>query len=172
MARRSGSVHSDHFVNTTWAWRRFGWEKYKDEYRLGDPDATKTWLWYISVEYQTKVGEPDIVLTRKWVADDSDRGLHPREGIKLSSDPDYKFDFFRVGGISKGKDGSFGCANIGSHERTVYSLSLRESKDMPDQYADTIEECEALCPAVLAEFKRRYPDHPHYQTLTCPQDRL
>jgi len=159
-------IYPDHTVRPLWGRTHMTWERDADEYRFQSP----TGRLYFSVERQSVMGEPDFTATAKYNADDTLRyakGIYD-EGVKLASDPDFQFDLFRVGEISY-RSGTWGCVNIGRNEQIHRGL-YKESRDTPDQYAETLEECEALCPEVLAQMKRQFPklnDEQH----TCPQDR-
>ena len=122
------------------------------------------------VKIQSLAGEPDVVSTPPagvtWSYSDA-------EAIKLSSDPLYSFDFYMLG-----EDGfEWGCYNVGRGEKQKGVVSY---PGHPKHTADSLEECEALCPALMS-YKYSHPnwlrhtDQPQIQeTLaraTCPQDR-
>jgi hypothetical protein len=159
-------IYPDNTIKDPQWFYGYTWERKGDTYRADYTAPESSKYWYMSVKYQTLAGEPEIIITQKVKSDD--RFADRTEGVKVSNDPDFQFDFFRVGEIAY-RTGTWGCANLGRNEKIHRGL-FRALSGSPDQYAKTVEQCEALCPEVLTEFRRVFPklnDEQH----TCPQDR-
>ena len=132
------------------------WERHGDHYRFflrSKPTETAFRLTYSHVR-----GEPNISTTSdsKWTA---------FEGIKKSSDPKFKFDFYVLLQSKRGEISNHYCKNIGATEWTGANPGM--STSAPPNFAETLIECEALCPAYVAWMYDRAP----LTNYTCPQDR-
>jgi len=96
------------------------------------------------------------------------------ESIKLSTDPLYSFDFYKLG-----VDGfEWGCYNVGRGEKWAGYYFIYPG--YPKFSADSLEECEALCPALMShvfshpDWRKKKSQSQIQETLakaTCPQDR-
>lgn len=167
------------FLNTVSIWRIFPdgtgtnnraktlWEVKDGEYHFSNARGGNTL--YV-VKLQSLAGEPDLV---RRPPEGSRYPYSDSEGIKLSSDPSYSFDFYKLGF----RDNQWFCYNLGRGQKTEGYVQY---PDHPRYHADSLEECEALCPTVMAfvynhpQWLKRQSQSQIQQTLasaTCPQDR-
>ena len=144
------------------------WENRDGEYHFRNANGGNP-LYVVKI--QSIAGEPDLVSKPPAGVTFS---YSDGESIKLSSDPLYSFDFYTLGG-----DGvQWSCYNVGRGEkgRGYYFLY----PGYPKFSADSREECEALCPALIShvyshpDWRKNKSQSQIQQTLanaTCPQDR-
>ena len=144
------------------------WENRDGEYHFRNANGGNP-LYVVKI--QSIAGEPDLVTRPPAGVTFS---YSDGESIKLSSDPLYSFDFYTLGG-----DGvQWSCYNVGRGEkgRGYYFLY----PGYPKFSADSREECEALCPALIShvyshpDWRKNKSQSQIQQTLanaTCPQDR-
>lgn len=87
-------------------------------------------------------------------------------GERVSVSSEYLFDLYELG---KAYDSSvWECFNIGSGEFPYGNLPYGSS--VPPATSTDLEECQSLCPAVLAWRKDTYPDNENVQAETCESD--
>ena len=141
-------IHPDYRAAIDDDYDSFRWEKRGDAYnfyydkRSGFPEE-----YQFSLKIKDLEGEPDITAFGSKGRD------FQFEGIKLSSDSDFLFDFYRVTRTSR--KNVLDCVNIGRKERQGMPLTL----DKADS-ADTLAECEALCVRLVGTKSK----------LICPRD--
>lgn len=137
----------------------YRWEREEDAYHFyvnvpGKPESYK-----YSSEYTDLAGEPHL----KTFGSNSGWGYF--EAVKLSGDPDYLFDHFRLTWL-KGNIWKWGCVNIGRKQETNGTLPYKRSWTHSQiDFADSLEECEALCPEAVQK------DPKWGAKRSCPEDR-
>lgn len=144
------------------------WENKDGEYHFRNANGGNAL--YV-VKLQSIAGEPDLVSKPPagvtWSYSDA-------ESIRLSSDPLYSFDFYKVGVVGF----KWGCYNVGRHEKWPGYYFVYPG--YPRSAADSQEDCEALCPALMSHvfsqprWRKNKSQSQIQETLasaTCPQDR-
>jgi len=130
------------------------------------PEPGKKEGYLISWLSQSAAGEPNLVPRRRDSAPLSE--WLDYEGIKVSDDPDFEFDLFKLGSKNY-RD--WGCFNIGAQQIPIYPIPTYGA-DTVQLYAESLSQCEALCrPAIDHHFlsdpqRKRSPED-----MTCPRDR-
>ena len=147
--------------NRSWIWERDD-SGYRFSWRL---NTKMSWLFKFSVSLQSLEGEPDLVTTDIAKKHYTSGNF---EALKLSENPDLLLDFYMVGSFKGPKyKKDFYCVNVG-HKQKTYQVQngWGASFPVPYQYfADTEEECEAHCIAIIIE------DYGSMGERTCPQHR-
>lgn len=128
------------------------WERKGSTYRFfanSNPEQTK-----FNLTYSSAKGDPNIVMQ-------DDTKFVRFEGIKKSDDPNFLFDFYVLAADNKTQHPKdLKCVNIGRKERPDHGNWYKEGS--PPNFAETLQECEKLCPALASSTTREY---------TCPGDR-
>ena len=131
-------IHPNHRAAIDDDMNAYRWEKRVESYnfyydtRVGHPEE-----YHFSLKLKDLEGEPDIT------AFGSKSRSYQFEGIRLSSDSDFLFDFYRVT-IPPGKN-VLDCVNIGRKEKQGIPFTLYKADYYKTDSADTLADCEALC---------------------------
>jgi len=151
-------VHSDNSAGTTGKYAEFRWSKDGDSYRFdwrqnnsGDPNS-----YPFSLKLQSAEGDPDIVTVY------SKSNWYAFEGIKVSDDSELPFDLYRHSWRIEGDNYVSDCRNIGRYESGNHQAY--SGPTTPRDYADSLEECQSLCPTIAEYQRRKYNSHPYI----CP----
>ena len=151
-------VHSDNSAKTTGKYAQFRWSKDGDSYRFDwrqnnsdDPNS-----YPFSLKLQSAEGDPDIVTVY------SKSNWYAFEGIKVSDDSELPFDLYRHSWRIEGDNYVSDCRNIGRYESGNYVAY--SGPTTPRDYADSLEECQSLCPTIAEYQRRKYNSHPYI----CP----
>ena len=160
-------VYADGFAGRDGSAKQYSWERVGQLYRLYYNGLHgKVGELYGVFKYQSVKGEPDLVL----VSDKESRYTKigwMSEALKVSSDPNHKFDFYKVqcrrrwSGEDKCWDGhedrspraGWSCRNVGHrlNDERVYWNGRNKHASGPN-YADTLEECEEICEEVVSYY--------------------
>jgi len=134
----------------------YRWEKVRGgNYRIY---YARTGEYVYPLAYVEIDGEPEIKASVNKFSD--------YEAIKLSNDPKFLFDLYKLGGHP-----NWECYNIGRNE-IPSAVALWEGPHTPPDFSESLDECESLCPAVRADLTRiRQNNGAPPRAETCPQDR-
>ena len=143
-----------------WKWTSGG-GVYQFFYR---ESISKPWLAMFSVKRLSLEGEPDLVTT-KFTKNYTTSGNF--EAIKLAKNPDLLLDHYVIGTYGGSGYGDFYCVNIGRKQEVHQSWNGYAPffKVSDSYFADSLEDCEADCRAIIVEQYGSVGDR------TCPQDR-
>ena len=131
------------------------------ENKAGAPER-----YVVSWQLQSVAGEPDLISQNRNKAPLFK--FNDYEGLKLSNDPDFQFDLFKLG---SNNNRDWGCFNIGRQEIPIFTVPAHGG-DTVRLYAESLSECEALCrPAVDLHFSSDPQQRRSLEDMTCPEDR-
>ena len=157
-------VYANGWAGSNGSAKGFTWERDGELYRFYNqsPYGNKGKLWFV-YKYQSVEGEPDLITV---ASKQSGFKGFAAEALKVSSDPNYKFDFYKVqcrrkwSGEDKcwADDGErsprpgWSCRNVGHRlydERVYWNASKHASGP---NYADTLIGCEEICEKVVSYY--------------------
>lgn len=160
-------IYGDGFAGFDGSKEYYKWERTDGLYRFYNNSrhvsSNKGKLWFV-LKYQSVRGEPNLVTIA-----DKDSGFrgYEAEALKVSSDPNHKFDFYKVecrqrwsgedkcwgGHEDRSPRAGWSCRNVGHrlNDERVYWGGGGKHASGPN-YAETLEECEAICEKVVSYY--------------------
>ena len=165
-----GSVNIFRIYANGWAGmngsaKSYTWERDGELYRFYNqmPYGNKGKLWFV-YKHQSAEGEPDLITVPS--KQSGFKGF-AAEALKVSSDPNHKFDFYKVqcrrkwpgedkcwaGHEERSPRPGWSCRNVGHriHDERVYWNGRNKHASGPN-YADTLIGCEDICEKVVSYY--------------------